>query len=150
MRTRRVEETTGSRAAVPAPPTGSGPDEHRHAEEEVDDPLADDVSQQITRMWAAEDGDTVTGIMRAGFQPGERSQSLHVAFCPPMVRRPDVTVAQLSGSRARIKAGDVQTFGVRLDLRLAAASDEMQSVLIHFEARCGKPEAAGLGEITPQ
>jgi hypothetical protein len=62
-----------------------------------------------------------------------------------MLHRPDVTLIQLSGSRARIKAAEVQTFGIRFDLRLAAASDTPQVVVIHFEAHCGKPESVGLG-----
>ena len=65
-------------------------------------------------------GDTIAGVLRALFQPGERSHNLHVAFCPPMPGRPTVEVVQLSGPRTRVKAADVQPFGVRFDLRLAS------------------------------
>lgn len=112
---------------------------------DLEEPLADDVCQQITRSRAAQRDDTVTGLLRACFEPRQRSHSLHVAFCPPMLHRPDVTFIQLSGSRARIKAAEAQTFGIRFDLRLAAASDATQVVVIHFEAHCGKPESVGLG-----
>ncbi|NTW78298.1 MAG: hypothetical protein HGB33_11115, partial [Syntrophaceae bacterium] len=61
-----------------------------------EDELPEDVCQQVTRFWAEEDRDTVTGLLRARLQPHERSHSVHVAFCPPMLRRPEVSVAQLS------------------------------------------------------
>ena len=114
-------------------------------QDDVDEQLPDEVSQQITRTFADSEEDTVTGILRARLAPNERSQSLHVAFCPPMLRPPRVTAVQMSGSRARIKAADAQPFGIRFDLRLATASEEAQEVLIHFEARCAKPDSTGLG-----
>lgn len=114
-------------------------------QDDVDEQLPDEVSQQITRTFAESEEDTVTGILRARLARNERSQSLHVAICPPMLRPPRVTAVQISGSRARIKAADAQSFGIRFDLRLATASAEAQEVLIHFEARCAKPDSTGLG-----
>ncbi len=114
---------------------------------DADDSLPHEVSQQLTRCWAEEDHDTVTGVLRAIFEPGRRSQSLHVAFCPPMLWRPKVAVVQLSGPRARIKAADVQSFGIRFDLRLVTAGQTKQDVLIHFEARCSEPDTAGLSRL---
>ena len=111
----------------------------------IDDLVPDDVSQQMTRSSADEEGDTVTGLLRARFAPHERSQNLHVAICPPMRHRPKVTVTQLSGPRSRIKTGDVQPHGIRFDLRLSSASELEQDVLLHFEACCGKPEPTGVG-----
>ncbi len=104
--------------------------------EDGDMSLPGDVSQQMTRTQSAQDGDTMAGVLRAMFQPGERSRNLHVAFCPPMPSRPTVEVIQLSGPRTRVKAADVQPFGVRFDLRLVTASQQEENVLIHFEARC--------------
>jgi len=104
--------------------------------------LPDDVCQQLTRTHAEQPGDTVTGLLRAHFQPGERSRSLHVAFCPPMVALPAVEVLQLTGPQTRVKAANIQSFGVRFDLRLATASPREEGVLIHFEARVGEQRAA--------
>jgi hypothetical protein len=103
--------------------------------EETDLSLSDDVSQQITRAYCAERGDTITGVLRAPFRSGERTRHLHVAFCPPLPGRPSVDVAQISGPRARVKAADVQAFGIRFDLRLLTPSPRHEQVLIHFEAR---------------
>ena len=76
------------------------------------------------------------GLLRAHFQPKERSRSLHVAFCPSMPRPPRVEIIQVSGPRARIKPGEVQAFGLHFDLRLLAPSATEQIVMIHFEATC--------------
>ncbi|NLX55333.1 MAG: hypothetical protein GXY58_09495 [Planctomycetaceae bacterium] len=98
--------------------------------------LPEGVCQQLTRARSRTHGDTVAGMLRALFQPGERSHNLHVAFCPPLPARPLVEVVQLSGPRTRVKAADIQPFGIRFDLRLAALSTREEDVLIHFEARC--------------
>ncbi|MHB0956571.1 MAG: hypothetical protein ACYC0X_09795 [Pirellulaceae bacterium] len=112
------------------------PDRLAEGSDEGELSLASDVSQQITRSQSRQHGDTVAGVLRALFQPGERSRNLHVAFCPPMPSRPTVEVIQLSGPRTRVKVADVQSFGVRFDLRLVTASQQEENVLIHFEARC--------------
>ncbi len=142
----RVVESTaaagrGESVAVDEPPA--------KADEEGDEQLPEDICQQLTRSRAEEDADTVTGLLRARFEPSKRSHSLHVAFCPPMLRRPRVTVVQLQGPRTRIKAADIQSFGIRFDLRLVTASQKEQDVLIHFEANCTEPEATGLGGLVP-
>ena len=134
-----------------APPDG-GADSAPHGptdvpEETADDPgehLPRDVSQQLTRSHSQEEGDTVAGMLRARFQSGERSQSLHVAFCPPMMHRPRVSFVQITGPRTRIKAADVQPYGVRFELRLATSSPRKQDVVIHFDAACLNPDSAGL------
>jgi hypothetical protein len=133
------------RDAWPATPdpvaAGSAPAESPSRPVEVCDDhelsLPEDVCQQITRVQSPLHGDTIAGVLRALFQPGERSHNLHVAFCPPLPVRPVVEVVQLSGPRTRVKAADVQPFGARFDLRLATVSTHAEDVLIHFEARCG-------------
>jgi hypothetical protein len=97
--------------------------------------LPTEICQQLTRTSAEQDGDTIAGVLRTSFLPGERSRSLHVAFCPPMIGRPRVDVVQLSGPKARVKAAEVQSFGARFDLRLPAESTTNQTVLIQFAAR---------------
>ena len=133
------------RTEITASATATGPHAVEQESGEDDDLVPDDVSQQMTRSSADEEGDTVTGLLRARFAPHERSQNLHVAICPPMRHRPKVTVTQLSGPRSRIKTGDVQPHGIRFDLRLSSASELEQDVLLHFEACCGKPEPTGVG-----
>jgi len=128
--------------SAPEPGAAAGPPPESQARlvEVCDDhelSLPEGVCQQITRVQSPLQGDAIAGVLRALFQPGERSHNLHVAFCPPLPGRPLVEVVQLSGPRTRVKAADVQPFGVRFDLRLATVSARAEDVLIHFEARCG-------------
>jgi hypothetical protein len=69
------------------------------------------------------------------FTAGQRTGSIHVAFCPPFAAVPEVEVEQIDGPEARIKTAQLLPYGVRLDLKLAAASEEPTSVLLQFSAR---------------
>ncbi|MEN6449978.1 MAG: hypothetical protein ABFC96_05775 [Thermoguttaceae bacterium] len=104
--------------------------------------LADDdavppenVIQQLTRSRADDGAEQIAGWLRARFAPGQRTVSIHVAFCPPLESVPEVEVEQVDGPEARIKAAQSLPYGVRLDLKLVAAIDEPASVLLQFSAR---------------
>ena len=43
-------------------------------------------------------------------------------------------MTQLAGPRSHVKAADIQSYGVRFDVRLGSFSDHPEEVLIHFEA----------------
>jgi hypothetical protein len=142
-RTARAMAPTGAvrsePATVPVFARRPGHDIVDRPTEPIDDgelQLPNEVSQQITRTQTGSQGDTLAGLLRAVFQPGERSRYLHVAICPPMAGRPNVDVVQLSGPSTRVKAAEIQSFGVRFDLRLLSTSTREESVLIHFEASC--------------
>ncbi len=66
---------------------------------------------------------------------GQRTGSLHVAFCPPFTATPELVVEQLEGPEARMKTAQLMPYGARLDLKLAAAAEEPTSVLLQFSAR---------------
>jgi hypothetical protein len=106
--------------------------------------LPTEVTQQLTRVCGEGGTEIVFGLLRGSFQAGERSQNLHLAFCPPLESRPEMTVDQVSGPAARIKTAQVEPYGVRLELRLTSRSDQAETVVIRFEAeaRC---EAGGGG-----
>jgi hypothetical protein len=116
---------------------------------EADEELSEEICQQLIRSHSETTEDRMIGFLRARFDAGTRSQSIHVAFCPPMLHRPDVRFFQLSGARVRISAADVQTVGIRFDLRLVSPSQVEEQVVLHFEATCGKPESAGVGVNQP-
>jgi len=105
------------------------------AETTAPDLPPDEVVQQLTRVVKPDGTDVVSGLLRAHFAASQRSQTLHVAFCPPMPHRPDVAVVQLSGPKSQVKAGEVQAYGIRFDIRLVRAADQPQHVMVHFEAR---------------
>ena len=102
----------------------------------VEDVPPEHVDQQLVRSHAA-DSDVLSGFVRVGFLQGQRTGSVHVAFCPPFTKTPDLTVEQLDGPDARIKTAALLPYGVRLDLKLAAEADEPTSVLLQFEVREG-------------
>ena len=93
------------------------------------------VYQQITRARLEDGAEILSGLLRGSFAPGERSQSLHVAFCPPLEQVPAVKVVQISGPHASLKTAEARTYGVRLDLRLPEAHSEPVSVIVQLQVR---------------
>jgi hypothetical protein len=104
----------------------------------------DDVVQHLIRSRAKDGSDTLAGFARIAFAPGQRTGSIHVAFCPPFARTPELSLEQRDGPDARIKTAQLLPYGVRLDLKLAAEAEQRISVLLQFEARAeaGKAEIA--------
>ncbi len=97
--------------------------------------LSDDITQQLTRSQAADGVEELSGWLRLSFAAGQRTGSVHVAFCPPFAVVPELEVEQIDGPEARIKPAQLLPYGTRLDLKLAAASEEPTSVLLQFSAR---------------
>ena len=97
--------------------------------------------QQLSRSRLDPQTEVIQGVLRAEFAPSERQQTLHLAFSPPLSAKPRVEAHQAEGPAARIKVADIQTYGVRVDVRLSAASGEAESVWLAFKAVCGPPDA---------
>jgi hypothetical protein len=104
---------------------------------------SDDVAQQFVRRRAADGSDTLSGFARLVFAPAQRTGSVHVAFCPPFARTPELSVAQIDGPEARIKTGQLLPYGVRLDLKLTAEAEQPISVLLRLMAREGAEAQVG-------
>ena len=68
----------------------------------------DEVTQQLTRSQAADGTEELAGWLRIKFAAGQRTGSLHVAFCPPFVATPELAVTQIDGPEARIKTAQRQ------------------------------------------
>jgi hypothetical protein len=95
----------------------------------------DEVLQQIVRSQTPDGGEELSGWFRMPLVPGQRSGSLHVAFCPPLPRAPQVSCQQVSGPEARIKTAQVMPYGARLDVKLSAAAESAGSVVVRLTAR---------------
>ena len=65
------------------------------------------VSQQLTRSQTADGVEELSGWLRIAFVAGQRTGSLHVAFCPPFVTTPELAVEQLDGPEARLKTAQL-------------------------------------------
>ncbi len=94
-----------------------------------------DVLQQLTRSLSNDGVEQLAGWLRMPFSVGQRTASVHVAFCPPFSKTPELSVEQLDGPTARIKTAQLLPHGARLDLKLAATAEEPSAVLLKFSAR---------------
>jgi hypothetical protein len=119
---------------------------------ETDEPPDEEVTQQLTRSRAADGSETLSGWLRVVLAAGQRNTNLHVAFCPPFLRTPHVSVDQVDGPETRIKTVQILPYGARCDLKLAGSGTESPSVvLLRLTARCeadARGVAATSGEET--
>jgi hypothetical protein len=94
----------------------------------------EEVTQQLTRSTAADGTEELAGWLRISFAAGQRTGSVHVAFCPPFARTPELSVEQIDGPEARLKTTQALPYGARLDLKLHSASESPASVVLQFAA----------------
>ncbi len=102
--------------------------------DERDELLAGDEWQRITRARDSLRGDSISGVVRCSFAPGERQHDVHLAFCPPLRQAPHFSVEQVDGPPARLRASVVEPFGVGLEIKLTSLSSEPASVQFQFFA----------------
>lgn len=95
----------------------------------------EEVTQQLTRSRAVDGTEKLSGWLRSAFTAGQRTGSIHVAFCPPFAEAPELEVEQIDGPDVRIKTAQLLPYGVRLELKLARVSEEPTTVLLQFAAR---------------
>ncbi len=94
---------------------------------------ASDVMQQLTLRATAEGGQELSGWLRMPLAAGQRSGTLHVAFCPPFDRAPEIQVEAVAGPDCRIKTADALPYGVRIEVKVDAQAVE-ENVLLWFFA----------------
>ena len=148
-RNRHAPNAAGRNRCAPAPPSASR--SHAHALLAV--PLCaayppENVTQQLTRSSASDGRDTIHALVRGRFAPGQRSLSLHVAFCPPLAATPHVQVRQLQGATVQVKVAQVMPYGTRIDVRLGSFSQQSENVLIELHAS-ERPAAGGASPLFP-
>jgi hypothetical protein len=91
--------------------------------------------QQVSRSRTAEGADLVHGTLVAVFTPGERTATLHVAFCPPFEFLPTVDAEPVDGPDCSVKVEQILHQGARLEVRLARAGTTYERVTVEFIAR---------------
>jgi len=108
------------------------------SEEEVEDDgfelLPPGVSQRMIRAKEENGVEVVYGVVRCDFAAGQRQQNLHIAFCPPLERIPELTTDQVDGPIVRIKPSMVETYGAGLEVKLQAPCSEPTGVQVLFYA----------------
>lgn len=100
--------------------------------------LPEYVCQQITYARDGDGAEVFYGRLRGEFVMGQRTTSLHIAFCPPLDSTPELIVEQIDGPEVIVKPSQVLPYGAKLDLNLKSVSPDRQSVVIEFYARSPK------------
>ena len=110
----------------------------KRGEHDVRERAGADVSSRITRRKLPDGEDRLEGIASAEFAAGQKQTAIHLAFCPPFTVAPKFTCELLDDSSARLKAGAVYPYGVRLELKRNEAT-EAALIRVQFTAVRGCP-----------
>lgn len=94
------------------------------------------VRQQLTRFSDAAGRDVVEGTVVARFAAGQRTASVHLVFCPPFDRAPEIACGAAGDVTAEVKAAQSLAYAARFDVKLAVPSAEAIDVPVSFSARC--------------
>jgi hypothetical protein len=97
-------------------PRAVAPARSASVEEESEARLPPGVSQQITRSVEA-GSERLDCLLRAALAAGQQHETLHVAFCPPLLWPPTATCEQLSGAASEVKIAAIETYGARLEIK---------------------------------
>jgi hypothetical protein len=95
---------------------------------------AEKVLQNLTRVRTAEGHDAIRGTLVAEFEPGARQTTLHIAFCPPFERLPEIDANLVDDSDAELKLTQAFHHGAQFEVRLPEAAEESLSVEFEFYA----------------
>jgi hypothetical protein len=90
--------------------------------------------QQLTRYRHADGTQTILGTLLAEFASGDRSTTLHIAFCPPFDRLPTVEAEAVDDSPASVNVTQLLHNGVQLEVRLPTPATAPHSTTIELFA----------------
>lgn len=96
--------------------------------------LPEGVSHRIERIRGECDQDICRGQVRSQFQLGQRTESIHLAFCPPFAVTPQLHFEQINGPDSTIKAMQILPYGARLEIRLAKTYTQPVQTTLEFSA----------------
>jgi len=97
--------------------------------------LPADVWQQVIRTLDPGGGETVRGLLRSRFQPGQVVAVLHVAFCPPLESLPDFHVETSLGDAVRVHVAQSMHYGARIELQRIGGTRQSAEAVVQFTAR---------------
>jgi|GEM_PF-2684992 len=105
------------------------------------------LSMQMSRGLDAEGRDVLEALLAAHFEPGQKQLSLHIPFCPPFERTPQVDCEAEDESTVRIKVGTVYPYGTRLDLKRTGSTGDAITMHVQVVASAESPVTAA-GTVT--
>jgi hypothetical protein len=92
------------------------------------------VLQNLTRVRTSEGHDAIRGTLIAEFEPGARQATLHVAFCPPFERLPEIDANLIDDYDAELKLTHAFHHGAQFEVRLPEPAEESTSIELEFYA----------------
>ncbi|MCC7087234.1 MAG: hypothetical protein IT427_19700 [Pirellulales bacterium] len=90
--------------------------------------------QQRMNYRRSADGVSIDGWLRAEFLAGQRTITLHAAFCPAFSRPPQVQFELLDGSDCEIRSTQILPWGIRWEVKLDRTAQESTTVVLGFFA----------------
>jgi hypothetical protein len=102
--------------------------------DEADDELPQQVSQQVRRGRTENGLDCCYGWARCVFDPGRRTETVHVSFCPPFLATPQMEVHPRDGASAQIRTAQLLPYGCRLEIRLDQVHEQRVELIVEFAA----------------
>jgi hypothetical protein len=98
--------------------------------------LPADVSQQITRTihYGVE---TLIVLLRVSFAAGQQTETVHVAFCPPLVGVATAKYERLRGVECEVKITSVETYGARLEAKRRGALQAADEAVLKLTVTAG-------------
>jgi len=107
------------------------------------DPLATE-EQRLVRGKDAGGAECVQGWVSAAFLPGQKTATVHVAFCPPLSAVPGLELRQVDGPAARLRTVQALVYGARLEVKLAAPAEKAESVRVAFRTTAAATSRSGV------
>jgi len=96
--------------------------------------LPEGVRHRIERTCDEQDQDICRGQVRSHFQLGQRTESIHLAFCPPFAVTPQLHAEQIDGPDATLKTMQILPYGARLEIRLSKTYPQPVQTMVEFSA----------------
>ena len=93
-----------------------------------------EIAQQVTRGRTESGQDICQGTVRTRFAEGQRTDVIHLAFCPPFQSTPRLEVESEEGPEVDVKLTQTMPYGARLDLRLDKIAPSDVTVGLRFSA----------------
>jgi len=90
---------------------------------DFDSPSAAEMTQWQTRSRRGT-GETIEGGIRIEFAEGQREATIHISFCPPLAKCPELMTEDLDGADLEIRVAASYPFGARLTVRRPLRSNQ--------------------------
>lgn len=91
--------------------------------------LPSGLMQRITRVREA-DRESLHALVQTEIEAGDNVAVVHLAFCPPLAERPQLTAHALDSDGADVRIAQVETFGARIVVRLPHVEPQPRQVMI--------------------